>query len=112
MGDIEVEPGTSILISPWVMHRHRRLWDRPDAFLPERFEGREQEHLGRGGYIPFSAGPRTCIGASFAITEAMTVMARVLSRYRLHLDDERTITPVSIFTTYPDVEPWFRLEEL
>ena len=104
-----IEAGTLVMISPWLIHRHRKLWDDPAAFDPDRFEGKPQDYLTNGSYIPFGVGPRTCIGASFALAEASLVLARVLERFVIELDDARPVMPVSIITTMPDIEPWFRL---
>ena len=104
-----VEAGTLVMISPWLVHRHRRLWPDPDAFDPDRFEGKPQDYLSNGAYIPFGVGPRTCIGASFALAEASLILAKMLERFEIALDDERQITPISIITIMPDIEPWFRL---
>ncbi len=112
LGGVEVPKGATVLISPWIIHRHRKLWDRPEAFIPDRFEGKAQDHLSSGAYIPFGAGPRICIGASFAMTEAAVVMAELLSRFEVVLDDPRPLTPMSVLTTLPDIEPWFRLQPL
>ena len=75
---IPVEAGTAILISPWVIQRHRKLWDDPDDFKPERFLPGAREKIDRYAYIPFSQGPRICIGASFAIQEAMIALAAIM----------------------------------
>ena len=107
--DVEVAKGDIIIISPWIMHRHRLLWDQPDAFIPGRFEGREREYLAAGAYLPFGEGPRICIGAALALTEAAIMLAMLLERFALALDDDRELTPVSIITTMPSIDPWFRL---
>jgi cytochrome P450 len=106
----EVEPGTLVMISPWIIHRHNRLWDQPSAFIPDRFEGKPQDYLTNPAYIPFGAGPRVCIGATFSLAEVSIILAMVLERFEIDLDDERQITPVSIITTMPDIEPWFALK--
>jgi cytochrome P450 len=67
-----------VAISPWVLHRHELLWDDPDAFRPERFLPDKRKAIDRYAYIPFSAGPRVCIGAAFAMQEAMIALATVL----------------------------------
>jgi cytochrome P450 len=108
----KVEPGTIVMISPWLIHRHKLLWERPEAFIPDRFEGKAQDYLTNGAYIPFGAGPRICIGATFSLAEASLVLALLLERFEIDLDDDRPITPVSIITTMPDIEPWFRLTPL
>ncbi len=110
--DVDIKTDAIVIISPWIIHRHRRLWDQPDAFIPARFEGSEREYLAGGAYLPFGAGPRICIGAARALTEAAIMLAMVLERFALTLDDERELTPVSIITTAPSIDPWFRLEAL
>ena len=107
--DVDIEPGAIVIISPWIMHRHKLLWDRPDAFIPDRFEGREREYLSGGAYLPFGEGPRICIGASLALTELSIVLATVLEALELTLDDDRPLEPTSIITTMPSIDPWFRL---
>lgn len=110
LANVEVPKGAIVIVAPWIIHRHKLYWDRPDVFAPERFEGREREYLAGGAYLPFGAGPRICIGASFALTEASIVLAGVLSRFVIALDDERELEPMSIITTMPSIDPWFRLE--
>ncbi len=68
---------------PYVLHRHRRLWDQPDAFMPERFLPENRARIDRYAYLPFGAGPRVCIGASFSVMEATLVLAHVLHAVRL-----------------------------
>jgi cytochrome P450 len=80
LGKHEVGPGDIISIWPWILHRHRKLWENPDVFDVERFAGKGGRH--RFQYLPFGAGPRTCVGAHFATTEALTILAQWLSRWR------------------------------
>ena len=80
LGDREVEPGDIVSIWPWILHRHKKLWDDPDAFDIDRFAGKGGRH--RFQYLPFGAGPRTCVGAQFATTEALTLLAHWLSEWR------------------------------
>lgn len=101
--------GDLVMISPWVLHRHHRLWDRPDAFIPDRFEGTAQAYINEGRYLPFSTGPRICIGAIFAMSEMSVVLARLITRYDIALDDDRPLQPRGAVSTVPDIEPWFRL---
>lgn len=97
----EVEPGTVISIAPWVLHRHRRLWAKPDHFDPNRFLPGAPAH-DRYAYLPFGAGPRVCVGAQFALTEATLVLARLLRAYRLQLVGGRTAVPRGLVTIQPD----------
>lgn len=78
IGGHAIPADTTVLISPWVIQRHRKLWDDPDAFRPERFLPGEREKIERYAYIPFSQGPRICIGASFAIQEAVIALATIM----------------------------------
>ena len=82
IGPLSVRKGDLVGVWPWIVHRHKALWDDPDAFDPERFapEARAAQH--RFQYIPFGAGPRICIGAQFATAEALLVLADWLARYR------------------------------
>ena len=81
----QIGADTQVWISPWVTHRHRKFWDRPTAFLPGRFAGKTAPWTQTPAYIPFGAGPRICIGVSFALSEAQIVMAQLFSRYRISL---------------------------
>jgi len=80
IGDVEVAEGDIVSIWPWLLHRHARLWDDPDAFDIDRFAEKGGRH--RFQYLPFGAGPRTCVGAQFATTEALTILAHWLSEWR------------------------------
>lgn len=80
---VPVYPGTTILIAPWVLHRHETLWEDPGAFRPERFLPGARERIDRFAYLPFGGGPRVCVGASFAMQEAMLIIAAVARRARL-----------------------------
>ncbi len=107
--DVDIPKGAIVIISPWIIHRHRLLWDQPDAFIPSRFEGREREYLTGGAYLPFGEGPRICIGASLALTELAVVLSMALERFAFTLDDDRPLEPRSIITTMPSIDPWFSL---
>ena len=96
-----VAAGTTITISPWVLHRHRARWRDPDAFDPARFLP-DAVPPERYAYMPFGAGPRICVGAQFALTEAVLVMARLMQRFRFSLAVGGTVVPRGIVTTQPD----------
>lgn len=82
LGEHEVRPGDLVSIWPWIIHRHRQLWDRPDVFDPERFARGRKDERHRFQYIPFGGGPRTCVGARLAMAEALTILAIWVSRWR------------------------------
>lgn len=103
-----VVPGCMITISPWVIHRHRKLWDAPTTFRPERFI--DQPHpWGNEAFIPFGAGPRVCIGAGFALAEAQIILASLLARFTVTMASDRPVLPVASITLGPDHEPMFGL---
>ena len=76
-----IRAGSSILISPWLIQRHRELWDDPDSFDPDRFDREESRESLKQAYLPFSLGPRVCIGAAFATQEAILILANLARRY-------------------------------
>lgn len=96
-----IAPGTVISISPWVLQRHRRRWTTPDSFDSARFAPGATPP-DRYSYMPFGAGPRICVGAQFAITEAVLVLARLLRRFRITLVGGELMVPRGIVTTQPD----------
>jgi cytochrome P450 len=103
-----VEPGSVIMIAPWVLHRHKALWRDPDAFDPSRFlPGVAAPD--RYAYLPFGAGPRVCIGASLAMTEATIVLATLVQRFHIAVVDDRPVLPIAVVTTQPDHAPDFRV---
>ncbi len=106
-----IPAGGAVTISPWLMHRHRKLWDAPTAFRPERFI--DQAHpWGNEAFIPFGAGPRVCIGAGFALAEAQIMLASLLTRFKIAMASARPVLPKASITLGPDHEPDFRLEPI
>lgn len=103
-----VAAGDSVTISPWLLHRHRRLWQDPDAFDPGRFLPGAPP-VPRFAYLPFGVGPRICIGAAFALTEATLALSRIVGHFRLARADARPVLPTAVVTTQPDHAPAFRL---
>jgi unspecific monooxygenase len=107
-GDIDIPAGAILMIAPWVLHRHRRLWRDPDRFDPSRFLP-DAPPPPRFAYLPFGAGPRVCVGAQFALAEATLVLAALIRNFVVTLDEARPVLPVAIVTTQPDHHPAFRL---
>jgi cytochrome P450 len=85
LGGETVGPGTFVYVPVYAVHRHEEFWDRPDLFDPDRFEPGAVKRRDRYVYLPFGAGPRICIGMSFAQMEATAVLAVLLSSLRLRL---------------------------
>lgn len=90
-----------VVISPWVLHRHKRLWDTPDDFRPERFLPGAREAIDRFAYLPFGAGPRVCIGLQFALQEAVTVLAGIVRSFDFAYAGARPPAPVQRITLRP-----------
>jgi len=101
VGGIAIRPRTSVMIAPWLLHRHRKLWDDPDYFEPERFAPGRREKIHRFAYLPFGAGPRICIGMGFAMQEALIILRAVLRKYRLELVPGHPVEPQARVTLRP-----------
>jgi len=101
LGEVDVLPGDFVSIWPWLIHRHRKLWDDPDAFDPERFAPDRRTGRHRFQYIPFGGGPRTCVGARFAMAEAVTVLACWLRRWRFRPVAGREVRASGMVTLRP-----------
>jgi cytochrome P450 len=107
-GGIAIPKGAIVMVAPWLLHRHRRFWRDPDRFDPTRFlPGAAQPD--RFAYLPFGIGPRVCIGAQFALTEATLVLARLVQAFEIRRADSRSVTPVAAITVRPDHPPPFHL---
>ena len=106
-GDVAIPRGAVVMIAPWVLHRHRRLWDQPDAFVPERFLSGPPPP--RFAYLPFGVGPRVCVGAQFALTEATLVLAAFMQAFGVTMATTRPVLPAPVITTMPDHAPGFHL---
>jgi len=105
---VPIPKGAIVMIAPWLLHRHRKLWTEPDLFDPSRFlPGAPAPD--RFAYLPFGVGPRVCIGAQFALTEATLVLARLVRQFEIARADDRPVVPVAAITVRPDHPPPFRL---
>ncbi len=107
-GDVPVPKGSLVLIAPWVLHRHRRFWAAPQRFDPSRFLPGAAAPP-RFAYMPFGAGPRTCVGAPFALTALVLVVATLVRAFRIELAPHRPVSPVGLVTIQPDIPPPFLL---
>src|SRR5215218_2479606 len=101
IGNLRIPKGSLVAIAPWVLHRHRRLWEAPEAFDPDRFMPEQRAAIDRFAYLPFGAGPRVCIGASFALQEAVVVLASVVRAARLDLLEGHLVRPLHRVTLRP-----------
>lgn len=101
----EVRPGDTVMLPVYALHRHHDLWDNPDAFDPSRFETAPDRYA----FLPFGAGPRICIGASFALQEAVIILATLLASHRFEAIPGRNPSPRLILTLRPDGGVWLRV---
>jgi len=101
LAGVKVRRGTLVVVSPWVLHRHKRLWDNPDAFDPRRFQSPARGAIDRFAYLPFGAGPRTCIGSPFAMQEAAIVLATIMKGFNLFLSADQAVWPLLQVTLRP-----------
>ena len=104
-----IKPGTQVWASAWVMHRHRKFWKDPTAFIPDRFAGKAAPRVQMPGYLPFGAGPRVCIGLHFALSEAQIVLAHLLSRHKIGLPAAKPVMPIGRGIIEPSYEPMFQM---
>lgn len=105
LSGVDVNPGSLIVVAPYVLHRHLDLWQSPDIFDPARFLGPARNEIDRFAYLPFGTGPRTCIGASFALQEATLVLAVLMSRLELTLLPDVHVWPIQRVTLRPSELP-------
>ena len=96
-----VPAGSLVIVVPWLLHRHRRYWGKPDHFIPERFLPENAGLRVRHAYLPFSVGPRICAGAAFGLTEAILCIATLAQRARLRLAPGAVVAPVCRLTLRP-----------
>lgn len=102
LGGYRVRRGTTLMISQWVMHRSPRYFDEPLQFRPERWADGLMQRLPKYAYFPFGGGPRVCIGNTFAMTEAVLLLATVGQRFRFTLEPEPQVTYWASITLVPE----------
>jgi cytochrome P450 len=86
-----VPAGSIMLVVPWLLHRHPLLWDQPHKFIPERFTPEWPRRHAKFSYVPFSAGPRVCLGAAFGLTEAILCLATLAQAFTLRVPPHQQI---------------------
>ncbi|MDP9052483.1 MAG: cytochrome P450, partial [Acidobacteriota bacterium] len=101
IGGYIIPAGSPVLMSQWVMHHDPRFYDEPDLFHPDRWLDERTKSAPRFSYFPFGGGPRICIGASFAFTEAALVLATIAQRYQVRVDSTTPIEPTPSITLRP-----------
>jgi len=104
VGGYRMAAGTTALMSQWVMHRDPRYHDDAQRFDPDHWTAEYEEELPRFAYFPFGGGPRQCIGASFAMTEARLILATVAQRFKMELVPGQRVEPYPSITLRPKRE--------
>jgi cytochrome P450 len=105
----EVRPGDTVMLPIYALHRNHLLWREPGRFDPGRFA--DSKSIDRFAYLPFGGGPRICIGASFALQEAVIILATLLARFRFAPVEGRTPKPVLILTLRPEGGVWLKIAD-
>src|SRR5262249_34782846 len=107
-GGVPVPKGALVMVAPWLLHRHRKLWTEPDVFDPARFlPGMPPPD--RFAYLPFGLGPRVCLRPQCGLPEATRVLARIVGQSGAARADARPVPPVAAIPVRPDHPPLFRL---
>ena len=98
MRDKDVAAGSPVIVSPWHLGRHERIWDQPHAFDPDRWRRDETKRMARDAYIPFSTGPRVCTGAAFGMQEGVLILAKLVAHFRFEPVEGRIPEPMAHLT--------------
>jgi len=104
LGGFPVPAGTNVLLPLYLLHRHPRFWKEPERFWPERFAPEHEAERPRFAYMPFAAGPRHCIGETFALYEMLMHVYKVARRYRLTYVPDKPLeleAQINLRTRYP-----------
>ena len=101
IGNLSITPGTTVLMSQWTVHRDARWFSDPETFNPDRWDNGFAEQLPSCAYFPFGAGPRICIGHSFARMEMVLLLASIVQQFRCDVPPNTTIEMVPTITLRP-----------
>jgi len=107
--DRDIKKGSQVILSAWHLHRHTKIWERPDEFDPTRFHTEEGKQCMRDAYIPFSAGPRVCPGSGFAMLEGPLILSMLVRAYRFELVPERPAVPIAHLTLRSKDGIWLKV---
>jgi len=101
IGGYCIPAGANVVMSQWIMHRDARFFSDPEKFDPDRWSTENSSKLPKFAYFPFGGGPRQCIGASFAMMEAVLLLATIARRFQLRAVERLPVIPVPSFTLRP-----------
>jgi len=105
----KIAPGAQVVLSPWHLHRHERLWPRADEFDPDRWQTEEGRACAREAFIPFSAGARVCPGAGFAMVEGPLLVAMLVRAFRFETVAGKEPVPVAHLTVRAKDGIWVKV---
>ncbi|PWK13934.1 cytochrome P450 [Tumebacillus permanentifrigoris] len=101
IGGFQIKGGSSMIVSPYVVHRHPEFWDSPMSFNPERFRSGWDKTQHRHAYIPFGHGPRQCIGMGFALQQMMLSLPMIVQQFRVELVPTTEVVPATTAIMHP-----------
>lgn len=101
MRDWLMKKGSMIVVSPWLIHRHKQFWKNPDSFIAKRFSRDQKEPVDKRAYLPFGVGPRVCPGAAFALLEGPLILASLFQKFEFEIETDPDLRPVCRLTTRP-----------
>jgi cytochrome P450 len=101
LGGYRIPAGANVVMSQWIMHRDARFFSDPEKFDPDRWSNETLQKLPRFAYFPFGGGPRQCIGSSFAMMEAVLLLATMAAQFQLGKVEGKLVVPVPSFTLRP-----------
>jgi cytochrome P450 len=111
LGGYKFKAGTTVFMSPWVLHRDPRYFEDPETFRPDRWMSDLARRLPRYAYMPFGGGPRICIGQRFAMIEATIILVTMAQQFSIELQRDHTVTPFPSITLRPKGGVWARLRK-
>ena len=101
LGGYQLRAGTTVFMSPWVMHHDQRYHARPEVFEPQRWTPERAGSLPKMTYFPFGGGPRICIGNTFAMMESVLLLSTIAQHWSFTLAPGQRIEPAPLFTLRP-----------
>jgi cytochrome P450 len=109
IGGFRIPKGSTVVLCPYITHRHPAFWDSPESFDPDRFTGERMAGRPKEAYFPFLSGPHQCIGNEFALLEMQLVVARVLQEFDVTLLADQVVKPAASLGLWPDRPVWLAL---
>ena len=100
----------NMLIPIYLIHRHPDIWEKPEDFMPERFEKEKAKNYDKFAYFPFGGGPRLCIGNNFALMEMQIILATFIQHFEYTMQNNEIVEPDPMITLKPRGGVWGRIK--